>query len=104
MLAVLQQKQLEHQAIALHVDASEPDVRTFERELIPQSFTIAAVTVQQRYTIHRERWTYRRTGRWFEETLPHLDEWHFRLCFRVSPSTFRYLVDVCRPAMESEVR
>ncbi|KAG0415067.1 hypothetical protein HPB47_007766 [Ixodes persulcatus] len=28
-----------------------------------------------------------------------MGEQHFRACFRVSSTTFRYLVDVCRPSM-----
>lgn len=70
---------------------------------LSQNFTIATVAVQQRSSIHRVRCTYCRTWRWFVETLPHLGERHFRLCFRVSRSTFCYLVDLCCTAMESEV-
>ncbi|CAN7947596.1 unnamed protein product, partial [Ixodes hexagonus] len=39
------------------------------------------------------------SGRWFEDTLPRLGDQHFRACFRVSSTTFRYLGDVCRPSM-----
>ncbi|KAH7971690.1 hypothetical protein HPB52_002208 [Rhipicephalus sanguineus] len=53
-------------------------------------------------SIHRERWSFQRNERWFEDTLPHLGEQHFRQAFRVSPTTFRYLVESCRPSLERQ--
>ncbi|KAH6919931.1 hypothetical protein HPB50_029081 [Hyalomma asiaticum] len=50
--------------------------------------------------IHRERWPFQRRERWFEETLPNLGEHHFKQAFRVTPSTFRYLVESCRSVLE----
>ncbi|KAG0414289.1 hypothetical protein HPB47_008570 [Ixodes persulcatus] len=46
--------------------------------------------------ISRERWTFQRNERWFEDTLPRLGEFHFMQAFGVSPATFRFLVESCR--------
>lgn len=35
---------------------------------------------------------FQKNERWFEDTLPNLIEFHFKQAFRVTPSTFRYLV------------
>ncbi|XP_042148098.1 uncharacterized protein LOC121836876, partial [Ixodes scapularis] len=48
------------------------------------------------------RWTFQRNERWFEDTLPHLGEFHFKQAFRVSPATFRFLVELCRCLLERE--
>ncbi|KAH6936156.1 hypothetical protein HPB50_014271 [Hyalomma asiaticum] len=40
--------------------------------------------------------------RWFEDTLPNLGDLNFRQSFRESPTTFKYLADVCRPTIERE--
>ncbi|XP_037501111.1 uncharacterized protein LOC119374985 [Rhipicephalus sanguineus] len=53
-------------------------------------------------SIHRERWSFQRNEHWFEDTLPHLGEQHFRQAFRVSPTTFRYLVESWRPSLERQ--
>ncbi|KAH7931449.1 hypothetical protein HPB49_025772 [Dermacentor silvarum] len=53
-------------------------------------------------TVHRERWTFQRNEHWFERTLPNLGANHFKQAFRVSPSTFRYLVESCRPVLERQ--
>ncbi|XP_037508710.1 uncharacterized protein LOC119385317 [Rhipicephalus sanguineus] len=53
-------------------------------------------------SIHRERWSFQRNEHWFEDTLPHLGDQHFRQAFHVSPTTFRYLVESCRPSLERQ--
>ncbi|XP_077550672.1 uncharacterized protein LOC144163868 [Haemaphysalis longicornis] len=57
---------------------------------------MTAVAVHSLGTVERSRWRFTRNERWFEETLPHLGEAHFKRCFRVAPATFRYIVDACR--------
>ncbi|XP_077531229.1 uncharacterized protein LOC144143334 [Haemaphysalis longicornis] len=46
--------------------------------------------------------TFQRNERWFEETLPHLGDQHFKEAFRVIPVTFRYLVESCRSSLERQ--
>ncbi|KAH7961019.1 hypothetical protein HPB52_000778 [Rhipicephalus sanguineus] len=48
----------------------------------------------------KDSWAYVRNERWFEDTLPFLGDGHFKRCFRVSPATFRFLVDSLRPSLE----
>ncbi|KAH7958750.1 hypothetical protein HPB49_004449 [Dermacentor silvarum] len=53
-------------------------------------------------TVHQERWPFQRNEHWFEQTLLNLGENHFKEAFRVAPSTFRYLVESCRPVLERQ--
>ncbi|CAN7977067.1 unnamed protein product [Ixodes persulcatus] len=73
-----------------------------EQQLQANAFTIAALMTDALPAINRERWAFQRNERWFEDTLPHLGEFHFRQAFRVSPATFRFLVESCRCLLERE--
>ncbi|KAL3244696.1 hypothetical protein MRX96_047140 [Rhipicephalus microplus] len=53
-------------------------------------------------TIHRKRWSFQRNECWFEATLPHLGDDNFRQDFRVSSTTFRYLIESCRSSHECQ--
>ncbi|KAL1480501.1 hypothetical protein MTO96_050975 [Rhipicephalus appendiculatus] len=64
------------------------------------SFTIAAVAIELLRPIQRERWAFQRNERWFEDTLPHLGDAHFRQSLRVTPATFSYLVNILTPVLE----
>ncbi|KAH6948616.1 hypothetical protein HPB50_025389 [Hyalomma asiaticum] len=52
--------------------------------------------------VHRERWTFQRNEHSLEETLPNLGEYRFKRAFRVTPSTFRYLVESCHSVLEQQ--
>ncbi|KAG0444474.1 hypothetical protein HPB47_013759 [Ixodes persulcatus] len=67
-----------------------------DQQLQANAFTIAALMTDNLPVISRERWTFQRNERWFEDTLPHLGEFHFEQASRVSPATFRFLVESCR--------
>ncbi|XP_064462139.1 uncharacterized protein LOC135372462 [Ornithodoros turicata] len=56
-------------------------------------FTIAAVIADCVPRVHRKRWAFERNERWFKDTLSHLGDFHFKQALRVSPSTFRYLLE-----------
>ncbi|XP_064468466.1 uncharacterized protein LOC135379146 [Ornithodoros turicata] len=59
-------------------------------------FDLAAVIADCVRRVHRRRWAFERNERWFEDTLPHLGDLHFKQALRVSPSTFRYLLQSLR--------
>ncbi|CAN7981050.1 unnamed protein product, partial [Ixodes pacificus] len=86
----------------MELDSMRSESEALEMALLANSFTIAALAVQGVERIERELWSYDRGESWFETTLPHLGDKNFKACFRVLPCTFRYLVDVCRPAMTRE--
>nr|XP_050023278.1 uncharacterized protein LOC126517568 isoform X1 [Dermacentor andersoni] len=72
----------------------EADIsRDIEDQLLVNSFTIAAVVAESLPRVRRPAWTFQRNERWFENTLPHLSDFHFKQALRVSPSTFRFLVE-----------
>ncbi|XP_037570302.2 uncharacterized protein LOC119450898 [Dermacentor silvarum] len=73
---------------------SEADIsRDIEDQLLVNSFTIAAVIAESLPCVRRMAWAFEMNERWFEDTLPNLSDFHFRRAFRVSPSTFRFLVE-----------
>ncbi|KAG0414849.1 hypothetical protein HPB47_007991 [Ixodes persulcatus] len=86
----------------IEIEAASARVRAIKRQLIVSNALLTALASSPRRR-HREVWAYPRNGRWFEETLPNLGGRNFRQSFRVSETTFKYLVDVCRPFMEREV-
>ncbi|KAH6933468.1 hypothetical protein HPB50_015413 [Hyalomma asiaticum] len=51
----------------------------------------------------KEAWAFSRHGRWFEDTLLNHGDQNFWQSFRVSPTTFIYLVDVCQLTMERQM-
>ncbi|KAG0426243.1 hypothetical protein HPB47_026630 [Ixodes persulcatus] len=67
-----------------------------DQQLQAIAFTIAALMTDNLRVISRERWTFQRNERWFEDTLPHLGEFHFKQAFCVSPTTFGFLMESCR--------
>ncbi|XP_037508358.1 uncharacterized protein LOC119384138 [Rhipicephalus sanguineus] len=85
----------------VELEASAGKVRAIKRQIIANSCLVAAMASSS-FRGPREAWAYARHGRWFEETLPNLGEQNFRQSFRVSQTTFKYLVDVCRPTMERQ--
>lgn len=86
----------------LAIEAQASVTRRHKQRLLANAFTIAAVMAASSPRITRERWAFERNERWFEDTLPNLGEFHFKQALRVSPTTFRYLVDSCRCVLERE--
>ncbi|KAG0423925.1 hypothetical protein HPB47_000285 [Ixodes persulcatus] len=82
--------------LELDADAQARISSDINQQLQANAFTIAALMTDNLAVISRERWTFQRNERWFEDTLPHLGEFHFKQAFRVSPATFRFLVESCR--------
>lgn len=84
------------------MEASSAEADGIRRQLLfVNALTVAACTAYPP-TVHRQRWKYDRNERWFEDTLPHLGEEFFKQSFRVSSSTFRYIVEACRSALQHE--
>ncbi|CAN7943731.1 unnamed protein product [Ixodes hexagonus] len=88
-------------SVDIDIEAAGARVRAIKRQLVMNNILVTAIASSPR-TVHRYVWAYPRNGRWFEETLPNLGGQNFRQSFRVSQTTFRYLVDVCRPHMERQ--
>ncbi|KAG0410156.1 hypothetical protein HPB47_012738 [Ixodes persulcatus] len=99
MVWSLQQQRIQFNHMEEHVQTMEAEADTLEEQLHATNFTIAAALARELTKVSRERTVYVRPERWFGETLPRRGEQHFRACLRVSSTTFRYLVDVCRPSM-----
>ncbi|XP_029843768.2 uncharacterized protein LOC8030648 [Ixodes scapularis] len=95
-------RRIEFNQLGESIQATEEAADELEEQLVATNFTVAALLAQRFTRIPREREMYVRSGRWFEETLPRLGEQHFLACFRVSPTTFLYLVDVCRSSMQRQ--
>ncbi|KAG0436808.1 hypothetical protein HPB47_017748 [Ixodes persulcatus] len=80
----------------LDTDAQARISSDIDQQLQANAFTIAALMTDNLPLISRERWTFQRNEQWFEDTSSHLSEFHFKRAFRVSPATFRFLVESCR--------
>ncbi|CAN8016086.1 unnamed protein product, partial [Ixodes persulcatus] len=96
------QRLFEERQLELGVDAQARISSDLEQQLQANASTIAALITDTLPAINRERWAFQRNERWFEDTLPHLGEFHFRQAFCVSPATFRFLVKSCRCLLERE--
>lgn len=91
----------EERLLDIQIEEQESESRDIEERLQASAFTVAAVMAAS-FSVHRERWSFQRNERWFEDTMPHLGEYHFKQAFRVSPTTFRYLVESCRVCLERQ--
>lgn len=80
----------------------ESATKSHEEQLAATSFVLAAAVCETSHAIFRERWSYQRNENWFEDTLPNLGEANFKQAFRVSQTTFRYIVESCRPVLERQ--
>ncbi|KAH6919926.1 hypothetical protein HPB50_029088 [Hyalomma asiaticum] len=78
----------EERLLGIQIEEQASESRDIEERLRASVFTVAAVMTAA-FSVQRERWSFQRNERWFEDTLPHLGEDHFKQAFRVSPSTFR---------------
>ncbi|KAH9374789.1 hypothetical protein HPB48_000453 [Haemaphysalis longicornis] len=81
--------------------APSQQARGVELRLQTNAVAVSAVLVGLS-AIQRERWACKRNECWFEDTLPHLGEAHFKQAFRVCVATFRYLVESCRSELQRQ--
>ncbi|KAM7288409.1 hypothetical protein ISCGN_028649 [Ixodes scapularis] len=79
----------------LDSDAQARISSDIDHQLQANAFTVHALMTDNLPVISRERWTFQRNERWFEDTLPHLGEFHFKQAFRVSSATFRFHMESC---------
>ncbi|KAK8773284.1 hypothetical protein V5799_012181 [Amblyomma americanum] len=91
------------QPLKLAIQERARRTRDLELRLLANTFTSAAVWASTSSGIIRERWAFPRNENWFEDTLPNLGERHFKQAFRVSPATFRYLVESLQCVLQREV-
>ncbi|KAM7297150.1 glutamine synthetase-like [Ixodes scapularis] len=96
LFSVKAQRLSDKRQLDLDADAQARILSDIDQQLQANAFTIAALMTDNLPVISRERWTSQRNDRWFEDTLPHLGEFYFKQAFRVSPATFRFLVESCR--------
>ncbi|KAH7976950.1 hypothetical protein HPB52_021763 [Rhipicephalus sanguineus] len=90
----------EERLLRLALEEQEAFTRACEDAMCANLFTMAAIAIELLHPIQRERWAFQRNERWFEGTLPHLGDAHFRQSLRVTPATFNYLVNVLTPVLE----
>ncbi|KAH7954039.1 hypothetical protein HPB49_015118 [Dermacentor silvarum] len=83
------------------IEASAAKVRAFKRQIIASNSMLTGLASSSS-DAPTEIWAYPRHACWFESTLPNLGDQNFHQSFRVSNTTFKYLVDVCRPTMERQ--
>lgn len=82
------------------LEAARAKTEGIRRQLLFANGLCVAAAVAP--TIERQRWKFHRNERWFEDTLPYLGDQFFRQSFRVSPTTFRYIVESCGPLLQRE--
>ncbi|KAL3246404.1 hypothetical protein MRX96_017866 [Rhipicephalus microplus] len=75
------------------IDGEVENARYIEEQQLVNSVTIAAVLTDSTPSVYRSVWSFQWNERWFEDTLPHLTEFHFNQAFYVTPNTFRYLAE-----------
>ncbi|XP_064469657.1 uncharacterized protein LOC135384383 [Ornithodoros turicata] len=89
-------------ALENQVDAARVASDKIKRQLLLNNFMLAASSLPAR-VVTRKMWTLVRNERWFEDTVPGLGDQIFKQSYRVSPSTFRFIVERLRPALERTV-
>ncbi|XP_049523939.1 uncharacterized protein LOC125945726 [Dermacentor silvarum] len=83
------------------IEAAKAETDAIEEELLIVNNLMTIDSVTER-SVNRDRWSFSRRTRWFEETVPLLGEKFFKRAFRVTPATFRYTVDAVRPLLERQ--
>lgn len=83
------------------IDAAKARTDTLKRQLLLVSNILTASAFSMR-TLKRERWRYLRQTTWFEHTVAQYSEDDFKQQFRVTPATFRILVESLHPLLERQ--
>ncbi|XP_064471832.1 uncharacterized protein LOC135386041 [Ornithodoros turicata] len=99
LLCLHLKRHAQHRRLRLAIRERTRAVRSIELRLHANAIAMTAVLLGG---VQRERWAFQRNERWFEDTLPHLGEFHFKQALRVCPVTFRYLVESCRHVLEHQ--
>ncbi|KAL1448135.1 hypothetical protein MTO96_044146 [Rhipicephalus appendiculatus] len=84
------------------IEAAKQEADAIEEELLLVNNLLATMDTVTERSVDRERWFFTRRTRWFEETVPLLGEKFFKRAFRVTPATFRYIVETVRPLLERQ--
>lgn len=88
--AALHQRRIQQLRILADIDAAEEERQRAER----MCRRIVAITARL-CSCERRLWAYPRGQSWYETTVRHLPDSEFRAHFRVTRSTFRYILSVC---------
>ncbi|KAH6920929.1 hypothetical protein HPB50_028081 [Hyalomma asiaticum] len=99
LLAMRAKHRNEEGLLRVVLEQQEALSRAYEDAMCATSFAMAAI-VSELSPIQRERWAFQRNERWFEETLPHLGDAHFRQALCVTPATFSYIVNALKCELE----
>ncbi|XP_065292087.2 uncharacterized protein [Dermacentor albipictus] len=83
------------------IEAAKAEADAIEEELLIVNNLMMTIDSVTERSVNRD-WSFSRRTRWFEETVPLLGEKFFKRAFRVTPATFRYLVDAVRPLIERQ--
>lgn len=89
-------------ALDTEIDAAKAATDAVKHRLLGNNYLLTSSLTSMRAK-NRQVWSYIRNERWFENTLPGLGDHNFKQSFRVSPSTFRFIVHRLRPVLEREV-
>ncbi|KAH7960907.1 hypothetical protein HPB49_024712 [Dermacentor silvarum] len=84
------------------IEAAKAEADATEEELLIVNNLMMTIDSVAEQSVNRDRWSFSRRTRWFEETVPLLGEKFFKRAFRVTPATFRYTVDAVRPLLERQ--
>ncbi|KAL1417810.1 hypothetical protein MTO96_006067 [Rhipicephalus appendiculatus] len=82
------------------IEAAKEEADAIEEELLLVNNLLTTMDTVTERSVDRERWTFTRRTRWFEETVPLLGEKFFKRACCVTPATFRYIVETVRPILE----
>lgn len=96
-ILVLAQQTSSLSALRADFRFSRRETDLLEEELLANVFLAAAASKSD--AVPRSVQVFKRNKQWFESTLPNLPAYFFKQSFRVMPSAFWYLVDLCRPHM-----
>ncbi|KAH7970680.1 hypothetical protein HPB49_013960 [Dermacentor silvarum] len=83
------------------IETAKAEADAIEEELLIVNNLMTIDSVTER-SMNRDRWSFFRLTRWFEETVPLLGEKFFKRAFRLTPASFRYTVDATRPLLERQ--
>ncbi|XP_077534363.1 uncharacterized protein LOC144146276 [Haemaphysalis longicornis] len=98
-MCVRAQRLREELAFEVEMESYMAISKDIEDRICADNFVIAAVAAE---SLPRSRMTFQQNERWFEETVPHLGDQHFKEAFRVTPVRFRYLLESCRSSLERQ--
>ncbi|KAH7978561.1 hypothetical protein HPB49_005923 [Dermacentor silvarum] len=81
------------------IEAAKAEADVIEEELLIVNNLMMTIDSVTERSVNRDRWSFSRRTRCFEETVSLLGERFFKRAINVTPATFRYTVDSVRPLL-----